>query len=94
MVPIPGGKLYFISRFIVYSIDREIYKTENGGLDWTRVRAVDWDGQFNFSNEDRAEAAVRKGTERAYVQTYDGLHTFFELNPVVHHAQPTREPAE
>lgn len=94
MVPLPEGELDFITRFIVYSISRDIYKTENGGHDWTRVRAVDWDGQFHFSSEDRADAVVRKDKEIAYVQTYDGLQTFFELDPEVHHTQYSRETAE
>jgi hypothetical protein len=94
MVPLPEGELDFITRFIVYSISREIYKTENGGHDWTRVRAVDWDGQFHFSSEDRADAVVRKDKEIAYVQTYDGLQTFFELDPEVHHTQYSRESSE
>lgn len=94
MVPLPGGELNFITRFIAYSISRDIYKTENGGHDWTRVRAVDWDGQFHFSSEARAEAVVRNEEEIAYVQTYDGLQTFYELYPEVHHTQSPRESTE
>jgi len=94
MVPIPGGELNFITRFIAYSISRDIYKTENGGHIWTRVRAVDWDGQFNFSNEDRAEGVVRNNEEIGYVQTYDGLQTFYLFDPVVHQSQHSRDSVE
>ena len=91
MLPIPERDLYFITRFSAYSIDREIFKTENGALDWTHIRAVNWDGQFTFTNEDRAAAVVRNGDEIAYVESYDGLQTFFEGNPSVHPSQDSRE---
>ena len=93
-LPLPERELYFITRFIAYSVGRDIYKTENGGVEWSRVRAVNWDGQFNFRNEDRAAAVARNKDEIAYVETYDGLQTFIEGSPTIHPSQDPRESDE
>lgn len=90
MQPSPGAEVYFITRFIAYSVGREIHKTENGGLDWERVRAVNWDGQLSFSSEERAVGVVRNDDEIAYVETSDGGQSFYQGDPTIHRSQEPR----
>ncbi|NIS81231.1 MAG: DUF5050 domain-containing protein [Anaerolineales bacterium] len=79
----PGGELQFIDPSVAYALGREIYLSRDGGRTWTKVKEVNWDGQFSFVSENLAWAVARAGDEIALVRTQDGSRTWEELKPQV-----------
>ncbi len=79
----PGGDLRFINPNLAYALGRDIYKSTDGGKSWTKVKGVNWDGQFSFVNENLAWAVARAEDEIALVHTTDGGGTFSEIKPQV-----------
>ena len=87
ILPTPGGRVQFGDRFTAYALGREIYRSENGGLDWTKVKTVNWDGQFVFPFADTAYVVARNEDEIAYLESYDGLGTFEIWDNEIHPLQ-------
>ena len=79
----PGGNLRFINQNLAYALGRDIYKSTDGGKSWTKIKEVNWDGQFNFVNENTAWAVARAAERIALVYTTDGCQTFSEIKPQV-----------
>ena len=94
----PGGVIVTISDQILYSIgtnyevERDIYRSEDGGNHWTKVRTVYWNGQFSFIDQDTAWAVAydNQQGEYALVKTDDGCNSFEELKPVTITSQAKR----
>jgi photosystem II stability/assembly factor-like uncharacterized protein len=64
-----------------WALSRDIYKTTDGGLTWEHLKAVRWDGQFDFVDENNGFAVARSGEEIALVRTDDGGRTWQLLEP-------------
>ncbi len=79
----PGGDLHFINQNLAYALGRDIYKTTDGGTSWIKIKEVDWDGQFNFVNENTAWAVAQNESNIALVLTTNGCQTFSEIKPQV-----------
>jgi photosystem II stability/assembly factor-like uncharacterized protein len=84
--PYPGGSLQFLDENIGWALGRDIYKTADGGEAWTKVKTVNWDGQFSFVDEQNGWAVARSGDEISLVRTEDGGRTWKEVRPTVAYA--------
>jgi photosystem II stability/assembly factor-like uncharacterized protein len=80
--PFPGGTLLFIDN-AAWALSREIHESLDGGATWTKVKMVNWDGQFSFVDAELAWAVARAGDEIALVKTSDGCQTWEQLEPLV-----------
>ena len=80
---IPNGDLYHITDEILYSVSRDIYRSEDGGANWQFVKSVNWDGQFSFVDQNTAWVVAYNGYEYALVKTTNGCQSFFEIEPVL-----------
>jgi photosystem II stability/assembly factor-like uncharacterized protein len=81
--PDPGGSLLFLTVNTGWALSRDIYKTTDGGLTWTKIKSVSWDGQFSFVDQLNGWAVARSDSEIALVHTSDGGRTWEELKPVI-----------
>jgi len=62
---------------------RDLYQTQNGGQTWTKIRSVNWDGQFNFISEQEVWAVAKVGDAIALAHTTDGGKTWREIKPQI-----------
>lgn len=81
--PYPGGSLIFIDPSLGLALGREVYRTQEGGRNWIKVKSVAWDGQFSFVNAQLGWAVARSGEQIALVTTQNGGQTWAELHPRV-----------
>jgi len=81
--PFPGDSLAFIDADLGWGLGRDVYMTEDGGQTWVHVKAVSWDGQFSFIDDQLGWAVARLGDETALVKTVDGGLTWAQLTPRV-----------
>jgi photosystem II stability/assembly factor-like uncharacterized protein len=79
----PGGDLFTLDGNRIWALGKDIYRSDNGGADWTKICAPTWDGQFDFVTAQLGWAAVHKGSEYALVQTNDGGVMWSLLAPTV-----------
>jgi photosystem II stability/assembly factor-like uncharacterized protein len=79
----PGGTLQFLNQQIGWALDREIYRTIDGGVTWSLMTNVNWDAQFSFISENQGWAVARSGDEIGLVMTEDGGKTWELLEPEV-----------
>jgi len=86
----PGGELVYINDQIIYALGREIYRSENGGESWQKVRTVNWDGQFSFIDRNTAWVVAFNGQEYALVKTSNGCDSFIEIKPELISSQSIR----
>ena len=75
---IPEGELHHIGDEDFFVINREIYRTEFSGDDWSVVNTVNWDGQFSFIDGWHAIGVAYDPDDDQYalVETRDGCKTF------------------
>ena len=78
-----GGNLQFLNRQTGWALGREIDKTQDGGKTWTKIADIEWDGKFDFVNENNAWAVAKLNGETALVVTSDGGEFWEQLNPVI-----------
>ena len=82
-LPYPGGGIFTLDGKRIWALGKEIHRSENGGIDWTKISTVTWDGQFDFVTSQTGWAAVSKGSEYGLVQTVDGGGLWAQMAPVV-----------
>ncbi len=79
-----GEGLYFFNQLNGFAFGRKIFKTSDGGIHWTFVQEVFWDGQFSFMDADHGWAAViNDSNENALVVTSNGGVHWDMLNPIL-----------
>ena len=79
-----GEGLYFFDPLNGFAFGRKIFKTTDGGIHWTFVQEVFWDGQFSFVDADHGWAAVvNDSNENALVVTTNGGVHWDMLNPIL-----------
>ena len=83
ILPFPGGELFFTGQNELVSASREIHRSVDGGLSWTKIKTVSWDGQFDIHSGGRGWAVARRGDEIAFVLSEDGGGTWEEIKPQV-----------
>lgn len=80
---IPDGYLHYISEGLFYVINLEIYRTEDWGLNWDKIKDVNWDGQLSFIDDQTAlgVALCLHDNNTALVKTTNGCGTFELIEP-------------
>jgi len=79
----PAQSLVFINNQIGWALGRDLLKTTDGGISWVKIKAVNWDGQFSFIDEDTGWAVARADNAIALVFTQDGGQTWQQLMPII-----------
>jgi len=83
----PAGTLAFGAGDTGWALSRDLFHTIDGGQTWTKVKTVNWDGQFSFVSDTLGWAVARAetdtGTVIALVQTTDGGKTWTIIHPVI-----------
>jgi photosystem II stability/assembly factor-like uncharacterized protein len=83
----PAGALDFVTGKTGWALSRDLFHTTDGGQTWTKVKTVNWDGQFSFVSDDLGWAVARAETDTttliALVQTTDSGKTWTEIYPVI-----------
>jgi hypothetical protein len=80
---IPEGDFHYISPRIFYVVGREIYRSDDIGVNWDFVKTVYWDGQLSFVGNETALgiAHCTDDDEAALVRTVNGCKTFELIEP-------------
>ena len=81
--PYPGGVLQMLNPRVGWALSRDIYQTIDGGLTWEKIKTVNWDGQFDFVNEQTGFAVARSESRVALVRTFNAGRTWEILKPVL-----------
>ena len=81
--PFPGGALWMLTSNEGWALSRNIYFTKDGGNSWTKVKTVNWDGQFSFVSKHLGWAVARNEGEIALVRTTDDGNLWVQLEPEV-----------
>ena len=79
----PGGQLYNIGEDVILALGRDLYRSEDGGLTWTLIKQVAWDGQFSFIDAQSGWAVARDEADIALVRTVDGGTTWQLIEPIL-----------
>jgi photosystem II stability/assembly factor-like uncharacterized protein len=79
----PGDSLLFSTSEVGWALGRDIYQSTDGGQTWDKVASVNWNGQFDFVNEQLGWAVARADGQIALVKTEDGGSRWEELKPVI-----------
>lgn len=79
----PGGQLYDIGEGVIFALSRDIFRSDDGGLTWTLIKQVAWDGQFSFINAQSGWAVARDEADIALVHTVDGAKTWQLIEPIL-----------
>jgi len=83
LLPSPVESLLFLNENEGWAFGREYYKTTDGGLNWVKVKSVNWDGQFSFVDPMTGWAVARNLDEIALVKTTNGGQTWQIIEPVM-----------
>jgi len=84
----PGGEIFYINESIMYALARDIYRSNDGGQNWQYIKSVNWDGQFDFINQNTAWVVASdksdwENPEYALVKTTDGCNSFSIIVPEI-----------
>ena len=79
----PGGELLFFDDQTALALSRSIAITSDGGMHWTPVKTVNWDGQFSFVDQSLGWAVATNQGQVALVSTSDGGRSWQEIHPAV-----------
>ncbi len=70
--PYPGGELRFFDDQTGLALGKEIYKTEDAGVSWTKISVLSWDGFFDFPSVEIGWAVAQSDDQVALVHSQDG----------------------
>lgn len=79
----PGGELMFLNSDVGWALSRDLYESQDGGRNWTKIKTVNWDGQFSFVTDQLGWAVARNDEEIALVWTQDGGQKWMEIKPKI-----------
>ncbi len=77
----PYGELGHLEDRLTWTFGRQIHGTLDEGTTWSLIKAVSWDGAFDFVDLEHGWAVARDGERIAFVQTSDGGKTWKLLEP-------------
>ncbi len=75
--------LFFFEAENALLLDRDIYRSADGGQSWDYVKSVNWDAQFSFVDPQTGWAIARANDETALVKTSNGGASWIEIRPVI-----------
>ena len=78
-----GGSLVMLSPRVGFALSRRIYQTLDGGVTWTAMKVVDWDGQFSWLDDRTGWAVARNDGALALVKTTNGGRVWDLLKPII-----------
>ncbi|MFQ5942694.1 MAG: WD40/YVTN/BNR-like repeat-containing protein [Anaerolineales bacterium] len=79
----PGGQLRFFDDGTMLALARDQYRSTDGGATWTKIKSVEWDGQYSFVDLNTGWAVATNEGEIALVRTTDGGATWEIVEPVI-----------
>jgi photosystem II stability/assembly factor-like uncharacterized protein len=79
----PGGEPQFMDGMTIYTMNRGLYLSVDGGVSWTKLKSLSWDGQFSFVGMQQGWAVATNEGEIAFVTTKDGGRTWAEIKPLI-----------
>ncbi|HEY5119249.1 MAG TPA: hypothetical protein VII90_07320, partial [Anaerolineales bacterium] len=79
----PGGDIFTLNGNRIWALGKDIYRSDDGGNNWTKISTVTWDGQFDFVSSTLGFAIAKKDSGYGLVQTNDGGALWALLSPVV-----------
>ena len=84
ILPFPGQQAEFISPEIGWALGERVFRTLDGGRNWTDMGPISWIGQFSFIDQELGWAVARSNDgEVALVRTTDGGATWFIIETVI-----------
>jgi photosystem II stability/assembly factor-like uncharacterized protein len=92
ILEIPAGELYYIDENTMYSVSRDIHRSEDAGETWQKVKSVNWDGKFSFLDKNNAYGIAYDPDDNEYalIKTTDGCSNFEIISPQVITSQTQR----
>ena len=75
--------LYYFDPTHGFALGKNFYQTNDGGVTWTLIKKVAWDGQFSFPNMNLGWAVASSGNKLALVTTTNGGAKWSVINPFV-----------
>jgi photosystem II stability/assembly factor-like uncharacterized protein len=82
IVEYPGGELHDLPDGTMLALARDQYVSADSGVSWTKVKTVNWDGQFSFVDPNHGWAVATDEDEMALVVTSNGGQTWQIIDPV------------
>jgi photosystem II stability/assembly factor-like uncharacterized protein len=79
----PGGEPHFFTDGTILALDRDQYRSTDSGVSWTKIKIVNWDGQYSFMDPSRGWAVATTEDEIALVATSDGGRTWHIIQPLI-----------
>jgi photosystem II stability/assembly factor-like uncharacterized protein len=79
----PGGDIFTLNGNRIWALGKDIYRSDDGGNNWTKISTVTWDGQFDFVTSTLGFAIAKKDSGYGLVQTNDGGAVWALLSPVI-----------
>ncbi len=79
----PGGEFHWLGDGTVFALGRDQYISRDDGASWTRIKSVNWDGQYSVVDSLTMWAVAVDGEETALVTTADGGQTWQIIEPVI-----------
>jgi len=79
----PGGEPYFFDDGTMLALARDQYRSSDGGESWTKIKVVNWDGQYSFVDPSKGWAVATSDDEIALVVTTDGGRTWEIIEPTI-----------
>jgi photosystem II stability/assembly factor-like uncharacterized protein len=79
--PAPSGFLHLISSDTGWMLGEEIHFTDDGGVTWTKINEVSWEGQFSFVDANHGWAVARNDDEITLMKTEDGGRSWMTIEP-------------
>ena len=79
----PGGEPQFFNDGTILALGRDQYLSTDGGESWTKIKIVNWDGQYSFVDPSKGWAVATNEGETALVVTTDGGRTWDIVEPTI-----------
>ena len=79
----PGGEPHFFNNGTILALARDQYRSPDGGESWTKIKVVNWDGQYSFVDPSKGWAVATSEGETALVTTSDGGRIWEIIKPTI-----------
>jgi photosystem II stability/assembly factor-like uncharacterized protein len=79
----PGGDIFTLDGDRIWALGKDIFRSDDGGYNWSKISTVTWDGQFDFVSLTLGFAIAKMDGGYSLVQTIDSGASWTLLSPVV-----------